>query len=54
MDFIGVSPDMVAWLLLGYVCGCSGRGSLVDDLVRRRPGGLRAPQGLGVPDDTQT
>lgn len=42
MDFLtGVSPETLLALLLGYVCGCSGRGSLVDGLVRRRPDGLR-------------
>jgi hypothetical protein len=49
-SFLGVSPDIMGWVLFGWVCGCSGRGSLVDGLVRRRPGGLRAPQGLGGPD----
>lgn len=40
-DLLGVSDPFLLALLLGYVCGCSGRGSLVDALVRRRPEGLR-------------
>lgn len=39
--FDGVSADLLLAYVIGWVCGCSGRGSLVDGLVRRRPGGLR-------------